>query len=109
MPQPGLLPDVMSLSAAAPFEYRSGLRKPSGAWPALRRASLRSATTLANVGLDALVPVSANGPCASILKKSARAEMSGNARPDALYRPAFSVPCAASQAETAASWYAGRG
>ena len=47
--QPGLEPDVMSLKPAAPVEYKSGLRKPSGALPEAILKSLRRLMTPANV------------------------------------------------------------
>ena len=88
MPQPGLLPDVMSLSAATPLEYRSGLRKPSCFWPALRSWSLRSATTDANVGLEQLVPSTpCSCPATSITNCTPWVDTSGYPRPDTLQRP----------------------
>ena len=93
MPQPGLLPDVMSLSAAAPCEYSMGFKKPRGLLPAFRSASLRSATTDANVGLDALVPSTPwSWPATSMANCTPWVATSGKARPEALKRPWLVLP-----------------
>ena len=47
----------MSLNATEAFEYSKGFKNPSGLLPATSSRSLTSAMMLANVGLDALVPV----------------------------------------------------
>ena len=51
-----LFPATTSVSALYPFLYSQGFKKPSCGRPAERSRSLRSATTLATVGLAALVP-----------------------------------------------------
>ena len=56
MPQPGLFPCVMSLSASFASEYRSGFKNPRGFPPFLKIASFNNATMPATVGLAALVP-----------------------------------------------------
>ena len=44
------------MSAEAPVEYRKGLRKPRGDFPAAINWSFSSAMTLAKIGLEQLVP-----------------------------------------------------
>ncbi len=59
VPQPGLLPVVMSFQASgvnALVAYTSGLRKPSGGRPLERRAELSSETMPATAGAEAEVP-----------------------------------------------------
>lgn len=89
VPQPGLLPDVMSLKTDdAALLYKSGFSHPSVDLPALSSWSLTSATRLANVGLDALVPPMRNRVPATLTMKFVPCmETSGKPRPDALYRP----------------------
>ncbi len=89
VPQPGLFPEVMSLkTAAALLLYNSGFRNPSTGFPALRRWSLASATMLAKVGLDALVPPTRKSCPATLTTKFVPwAATSGNPRPEALYKP----------------------
>ena len=88
VPQPGLSPVVTSLRADAPVEYRKGLRKPKGDFPAATRRSLRRAMTLAKTGLEQLVPSTVpDSPSTMISRSTPWAETSGKARPDALNKP----------------------
>ena len=83
VPQPGLLPVVMSLNASgakAWIAYTSGFRNPSGGRPAERRAELSSETKPANVGAAADVPpMSPERPPRKMRKLSAWAATSGMA------------------------------
>ena len=103
--QPGLEPDVMSLSADLPVEYKKGLRNPSGLLPAALSWSLRSAMTDAKMGeehdVPATVPV---WPPTMISTFSPCAETSGNARPLVLNLPEFIVPSAVRYVETTDDW-----
>ena len=93
--QPGLLPVVTSLSADAPVEYRKGLRNPRGLLPASLSSSLRSAITLAKIGLEHDVPSTRpNWPETAISTFSPCAETSGNARPLVLNLPELVLPSA---------------
>ena len=56
VPQPGLLPTLTSSSATRPIVYKNGLRNPSGLFPAAASRSLMREMTLANAGLEQLVP-----------------------------------------------------
>ena len=70
---------------------------------------MRSAITLANVGLDAEVPdTSWPCPATSMTKLTPCAETSGNARPLVLKRPALVLPSCLRYPATASSWYDGR-
>ena len=91
--QPGFEPEVMSLSADAPVEYRKGLRNPSGLRPAAMRRSLSRAMMLASVGLAQLVPSTPpSWPSTTISKSTPCVAMSGNPRPLALYLPELVEP-----------------
>ena len=93
VPQPGLLPDVTSLSAPAPVEYRNGFMKPIAGFPAAMRRSLRSAATLAKSGVLALVPdTGLTAPPMFTWYATPCAATSGYARPAAVNRPAFVSP-----------------
>ena len=93
--QPGLLPVVMSLSAAAPVEYKKGLRKPSEGLPAAASSSLRSAMILAKMGEEHDVPATVPAePPTMISTFSPCAETSGNARPLVLNLPELVLPSA---------------
>ena len=93
------------MNAPAAEEYSSGFRKPRGFFPALSRWSLSSATTLANVGLDALVPDTAsNVPAMFTAKFTPCVDTSGYARPEVLNRPAFVFPSALRYVCTAVVW-----
>lgn len=59
VPQPGLLPIVISFRPSIPTEYNNGFRNPSGGSPLERRASLSSETIPAKVGAEAEVPAAA--------------------------------------------------
>ena len=87
VPQPGLLPTVMSLNtlgSTACSAYTSGLRNPSGGRGAARRAELSRETMPANVGAAAEVPpIETARPERKILKRSAWAATSGMACGDA--------------------------
>ena len=81
----------MSLNtpATAALEYSSGFRNPSAGRPALSSWSLTSAITLANMGLDALVPKTwVDCPAATIATSRPCIATSGNPRPVVLNRPA---------------------
>ncbi len=57
MPHPGLLPEVISVNAAAlAEEYSNGFKNPSFGFPAVSSRSSRRAMMLANVGAAMLVP-----------------------------------------------------
>lgn len=77
------MPTVISLNAVGScsnIEYRSGFRKPSGAWWFERRAELSSETKPATVGDEADVPPMRNDSLLMMTwKRSASAEMSGMA------------------------------
>lgn len=80
VPQPPLLPDVISFRPAKPLEYKNGFKKPKGDLPAFNRTSLRRATNPANVGEDADVPpIKLVRPPTTTLKKSDCAATSGKA------------------------------
>ena len=83
VPQPGALPEVMSLKAlgsAAWIAYTSGFRKPSGGRPAESRAELSSETMPAKVGAAADVPpTEMMRPPRKTRKRSACAATSGMA------------------------------
>lgn len=84
---------MISFSADAPCEYRSGFRNPSEGSPASSRLSFRSATTLANVGVDALVPsTNPNWPEMRVMKSTDWADTSGKPRPEVLKSPALVLP-----------------
>ena len=79
---------MISFSAEG-FAYKSGFRKPRTDLFAARRWSLTSAITLANMGLDALVPKTwVDCPAATIAMSRPCIATSGNPRPVALNRPA---------------------
>ena len=78
VPQPALLPTVMSFRPANPLEYRNGFKKPMGDKPAFRRASFNKATIAVKVGDEQEVPpMSSASPFQKILKLSPCAETSG--------------------------------
>ena len=83
----------MSLNAALAFEYKRGFKNPSGLLPDVSSRSLISAMMLANVGLEALVPVKPY-PCPPewMEKFAPWVDTSGYARPLTLYRLAFALP-----------------
>ena len=56
VPQPPLLPTVISFRPLNPLEYRNGFKKPKGDKPAFRRASFNRATIPLKVGAEAEVP-----------------------------------------------------
>ena len=90
VPHPGLVPTVISLNApAAVSEYKSGFRNPRVGLPALSRTSFTSATMLAKVGLEALVPRIGWGcPATTTTMSRPCVATSGNARPVLLNLPA---------------------
>jgi len=80
VPQPALLPDVISFRPAKPLEYKNGFRKPRDGLRAFNRTSLRRATNPANAGEDAEVPpIKAGRPLKIILNRSDCAATSGKA------------------------------
>lgn len=82
---------------------------PSDGFPAFSLASFSSAITLAQVGVDALVPSTKNSWSAIHVKKFTDcAEISGNPRPEVLNSPAFVLPIWLKYCCTAPSWYDGR-
>lgn len=100
---------MTSFRAAAPAaEYKNGLRKPSGDFPAAMRRSLSNAITLAKIGLAQLVPATVPvSPPTVISTFSPWADTSGNARPERLNFPLFVEPSAVRNELTAADWYDG--
>jgi hypothetical protein len=88
--QPGFEPWVMSVSARDAFAYSHGFRNPRGDLPAAMSRSLRSATTLAKIGVAQDVPSTGSFvPPLAIITFWPYAETSGYARPVLLKRPAF--------------------
>jgi hypothetical protein len=70
------------------FAYQNGLRNPSGLLPVETSASLMSAMTRAEIGLEQLVPsIVPNSPSRTISRFSPIADTSGYARPDVLSFP----------------------
>jgi len=79
VPQPWLLPIVMSLKPEIPLEYKRGFKKPRGDFLAWKRASFKRDTNPANAGDDAEVPPMRTGrPLNQIRKRSDWAATSGN-------------------------------
>ena len=71
VPQPWLLPIVMSLKPKVPLEYKRGFKKPRGDFLAWKRASFKRDTNPANAGDDAEVPPMRTGrPLYQIRKRS---------------------------------------
>lgn len=102
---PSAFPDVISVSADAAVEYNHGLRKPSGGLPAAMSWSFTRAMTLANVGLEQLVPETpTNSASLTISKSTPWAETSGYPRPDTLKSPVYVSPRPVRKDETALAW-----
>jgi hypothetical protein len=82
-----------------------GFKKPITGFPAAINLSFKSATTLAKIGLEQLVPSSsACLPFTQIGIFSPCALTSGVALPDALYIPLYVDPSAERYVETAEDW-----
>jgi len=80
VPQPGLLPVVISVSPSKPFEYRNGLMKPSVGRPLDSRTSFRRLTKPAKVGDEQDVPsMRKSSPPTKTRKLTPWAETSGKA------------------------------
>lgn len=56
VPQPGLLPVVISVKVDPAMEYKNGFRKPRGDFPAPTSWSFMREMILAKMGLEQLVP-----------------------------------------------------
>jgi hypothetical protein len=57
VPHPGFgCPPVISFNPRYPVLYNTGFKNPNGDFPFAMRTSFKSATTAANVGVEALVP-----------------------------------------------------
>ena len=57
VPQPRLLPSVMSFRPANPLEYRNGFKKPKDERLAFKRAPFNKAIIAVKVGVEAEVPL----------------------------------------------------